>query len=477
MENHADTSFESSLNKIFLQQKSKTKDLRTEPIATRRQRLKKLRDWIHTNRPVIHEAMHADFKKHPVEVDGIEIFHVLSELKNAISNLDVWTSPRKIDAPITMLGTTSHIQCEPRGVCLIMAPWNYPFSLCAGPLVAALAAGNSVILKPSEFTPHVSAVLKKMVEEVFEPFVVSIFEGDAEVSQQLLRLPFDHIFFTGSPAVGKLVMKAAAENLTSVTLELGGKSPSIITESASLKDAAQRTAVAKFINNGQTCVAPDYILVHEKIADRFIALLIEQTKKLFTKNNESFENSEHYCRIVNDKHFVRLNTLLQETVDQGARLMFGGKSNPESRFIHPTILSQISSSSRIMNEEIFGPILPILSYRNLDEAIALVNEKPKPLALYIFSGDKNEQRKIVRETSSGGVCINDSGIHFLHHNLPFGGVNNSGMGKSHGYYGFLAFSNEKPVLKQRKGLTTIKAFYPPYTAHSKKIMEWFLKLF
>ncbi|HZB15124.1 MAG TPA: aldehyde dehydrogenase family protein [Chryseolinea sp.] len=477
METLVDPSLETVLVKAFHQQKSRIKDLRSEPIKNRIQRLRNLRDWIQSNRAKLHDAMHADFKKHPVEVDGIEIFHVLSEIKNAISNLEVWASAKKVDAPITMLGTKSFIQHEPRGVCLILSPWNYPFSLCVGPLVSALAAGNAVILKPSEFTPHVSAVLKRMVGEVFEPSVVSIFEGGAEVSQLLLKLPFDHIFFTGSPSVGKIVMKAAAENLTSVTLELGGKSPSIITGSASLKDAAKRTAVAKFVNNGQTCVAPDYVLVDEKIADRFSTLLMQQIKALFTENNESFEHSEHYCRIVNDKHFLRLRTLLQETVEEGAKIIFGGDANKDTRFIHPTVISHVPPTSRIMKEEIFGPILPIIVFKRLEEAIALINEKPKPLALYIFSRNKKEQQQILRETSSGGVCINDSGIHFLHHNLPFGGVNHSGIGKSHGYYGFLTFSNEKPVLKQRAGLTSVSAFYPPYTTRSKKLMDWFLKFF
>jgi aldehyde dehydrogenase (NAD+) len=477
MQTLVDSPLEKTLMKVFLQQKNKVKELRTESSGNRVQRLKQLRNWIHAHRSQIHEAMYADFKKHPVEVDGIEIFHVLSEIKTAISNLDLWASPKKVDAPITMLGTKSYIQYEPRGVCLILSPWNYPFSLCVGPLVSALAAGNSVILKPSEFTPHVSSVLKRMVEEVFDSSVVSIFEGDAEVSQKLLKLPFDHIFFTGSPSVGKIVMKAAAENLASVTLELGGKSPSIITDSAFLKDAAQRIAVAKFVNNGQTCVAPDYALVDAKIVDRFTALLTGQIKKLFTENDVSFAKSEHYCRIINDKHFVRLSDLLNETLEQGAHVLFGGEIDRSTRFIHPTILTNVPHSSRIMSEEIFGPILPIITYNKLDEAIAFVNQRPKPLALYIFSGRKKEQERILRETSAGGVCINDSGIHFLHHNLPFGGVNNSGIGKSHGHYGFLTFSNEKPVLKQRRGLTTIRAFYPPYTAQSKKVMEWFLRLF
>jgi aldehyde dehydrogenase (NAD+) len=468
---------EESCKKLFVLQRKKTKELRTESIENRKARLRSLRDWIHANRPRIHEAMHADFRKHPVEVDGIEIFHVLSEIKQALAHLDVWTAHKKVDAPLSMLGTRSYIQYEPRGVCLIISSWNYPFSLCVGPLVSAIAAGNAVILKPSELTPNVSAVIKRMAEEVFDPSVVSVLEGGVELSQQLLTLPFDHIFFTGSPSIGKIVMKAAAENLASVTLELGGKSPSIITGSAMVKEAVQRTAVSKFVNNGQTCVAPDYVLVDEKIATQFTQTLIEQIEKLFLEKDQTFKSSPHYCRIINDKHFVRLNTLLQETLAQGATLRYGGQADQQDLFLHPTILTDIPRSCRIMDEEIFGPILPIVTYRTLEEAIAFVNEKPKPLGLYVFSESQKEQRKILTETSSGGVCINDSAIHFLHRNLPFGGVNNSGIGKSHGYYGFLAFSNEKPVLKQRNGFTTVKAFYPPYTRRSKKIMEWFLKFF
>ena len=477
MQVHVESSMEMGMIKIFALQKSSMKVLKTEPLSKRKERLKRLRDWIHANRPAIQKAMYDDFKKHPVEVDSIELFHVLSEIKTAIENLDDWTAANKVDAPLTMLGTRSFIIHEPRGICLIISPWNYPFSLCAGPLVSALAAGNAVMLKPSELTPNVSSVIKRMTEEVFEPAVVSAFEGGAEISQQLLKLPFDHIFFTGSPAIGKVVMKAAAENLASVTLELGGKSPAIITESAYLKDAAQRTAVAKFVNNGQTCIAPDYLLVDEKIVSSFTKELIEQIKKIFTENGESFEASPHYCRIVNDKHFMRLSDLLQDALEHGAKLELGGKADKETRFLHPILLSHVSPASRVMKEEIFGPILPIVTYGKLEEAITIINDKPKPLALYIFSGNIKTQEKILQETSSGGVCINDSAIHFLHSNLPFGGVNHSGIGKSHDYHGFLAFSNEKPVLKQRRGFTSIKVFYPPYTATSKKLMDWFLKLF
>jgi aldehyde dehydrogenase (NAD+) len=461
---------------LFSSIKNKVVGLRAEPIKNRIQRLATLRRWIHANRTSIHEAMYADFRKAAVEVDAIEIFHVLNEIKLATDNLHVWAKPKKVDAPITMIGTRSVIQYEPRGLCLVISPWNYPFSLAVGPLVSALAAGNAVVLKPSELTPNVSGLLNRMVSEVFTDGVVAVLEGGAEVSQALLKLPFDHIFFTGSPTIGKVVMKAASEHLTSVTLELGGKSPSIITASANIKDAAQRTAVAKFVNNGQTCVAPDYLLVDEKVAPQFIAGFIDQTKKLFSVNG-SFETSPSYCRIVNDRHFTRLNELLQDALNLGAKLEFGGNTDQASRFMPPMILTQVPQAAKVFEEEIFGPILPIATYKNLDDAIAIINSKPKALALYVYANDKKTTEKVLRETSSGAVCINESGLHFLHHNLPFGGVNNSGIGKSHGHYGFLAFSNEKPVLKQKSGITSVRAFYPPYTSVSKKLMDWFLKMF
>jgi aldehyde dehydrogenase (NAD+) len=465
------------VDRVFELQRSKSMALRAESVTNRKERLQNLRRWIHTNRSFIHEAAYRDFGKPSVEVDGVEIFHVLQEIDHALKNLDNWVMPVKVDAPITMLGTRSYIQYEPRGVCLIISPWNYPFSLAAGPLVSAIAAGNTAILKPSELTPNVSSLLSRMVSELYPEDLVTAFEGGPEVSQYLLKLPFDHIFFTGSPAVGKAVMKAAAENLTSVTLELGGKSPAIITDSANIKDAARRVAVAKFINNGQTCVAPDYVLVDQKIAPVFIQKLIEQTGKLFIQGSETFENAVSYCRIVNDKHFSRINGLLQDALEKGAKLEFGGKVDAATRFIHPMILTQVPSDAKVLEEEIFGPVLPVLTYKNMDEALTFVNTKQKPLALYVFSNHHKIQQKVLTETSAGAVCVNDCAIHFLHHGLPFGGVNNSGMGKSHGHFGFIAFSNEKSVLRQRKGLTSISVFYPPYTALSRRIMDWFLKLF
>jgi aldehyde dehydrogenase (NAD+) len=460
----------------FLKKKKVFTSLRRESIRARKERLEKLRLWIHGNRAAIHRAVYEDFRKPSVEVDGTELFHVLNEIKHALENLKDWSQPKKVDAPFTMLGTRSFIQYEPRGLCLIISPWNYPFSLAVGPLISALAAGNAVVLKPSELTPNVSSLIGKMAKEVFEEDIVSVVEGGVEVSQYLLSLPFDHIFFTGSPAIGKQVMKAAAENLASVTLELGGKSPVIVTHSANINDAAKRIAVGKFVNNGQTCVAPDYILVDERIAADFTERLIQQTKKLFSSDG-NFETSDSYCRIVNERHFLRLNELLQDALQAGAKLEFGGKADLSTRFFHPMILTNVPLSTHIMSEEIFGPILPIITYRNLEEAVNLINSKPKALGLYVFTREKSVRERVLNETSSGGVCVNDCAIHFLHHNLPFGGVNNSGIGKSHGYHGFLTFSHEKPVLKQKSGFTSIQAFYPPYTSLSRKLMDWFLKLF
>jgi aldehyde dehydrogenase (NAD+) len=461
----------------FDRQKQRSLALRLRPIKERKKLLKKLGRFILANRERIGQAVHQDFKKPLLEIDLSEIYPVMSEIRHAISKLDEWTSPQKVDAPITYLGTRSKIMYEPKGVCLIIAPWNYPFSLCFGPLVSCLAAGNTAIIKPSEMTPHTSALIAALASEFFEEDVVKVIEGGQEVSSALLSLPFDHIFFTGSPAVGKIIMKAAAENLTSVTLELGGKSPTIIDSTAPISDAAKRIAFGKFLNNGQTCIAPDYILVHEKVKDKFIESLKNEVVKLFGENGKIDESSTSYARIVNQKHFKRLSQLLEEAVAHGAKIELGGEVNAQSNFIHPMILSNVSLASRMMEEEIFGPLLPIISYSSDEEVINLINSKPKPLALYIFSRSGSFKDKILASTSAGSVCINECVIQFTHANLPFGGVNNSGIGKSHGYYGFLEFSNQKPVLKQMSRFSSIESLYPPFKPKLKFLVDMMLKYF
>lgn len=450
---------------------------RIEPISARIKRLNKLREWIHANRQNIHKAMHDDYKKPATEVDASEIAPTLLEIDHALKNIKQWAKPKKVDAPLEMIGTRSYIQYEPRGACLIISPWNYPFMLTFGPVVSALAAGNTILIKPSELTPFTSNLVSRLVKEIFDPQFVQVIEGGVEESKYLLSLPFDHIFFTGSPTVGKIVMKAAAEHLTSVTLELGGKSPTIITKSAHIKETAARIVAGKFLNNGQTCLAPDYILAHKTIADSLVQEMSNQIDTVFRSEKNSIEQSSDYGRIVNNKHFERIEGLLEDAKEKGAIVAFGGTLNDKSNFIEPTILKNVSSHCRIMEEEIFGPILPIIPFNNLDEAVSLINTLPKALALYIFGGTKAEKKQILTETSSGAVVLNDCAVHFIQNNLPFGGVNNSGIGKSHGHHGFLAFSNEKAVMKQKHGFTSVGLFFPPYTPFVKKAMDWFIKFF
>jgi aldehyde dehydrogenase (NAD+) len=462
------------LRNVFEKQRIQSLKWRSEPISERKKRLKKLESWLLAHQKELQIAVNKDFQKPPLEVSSTELFPVLNEIKHTLANLDSWAAPKKIDAPLTYIGTRSEIRFEPKGSCLIIAPWNYPFNLCIGPLVSCLAAGNTAIIKPSEMTPSTSKFIKEMIAELFSENEVAVMEGGAEVSSTLLSFPFDHIFFTGSTAVGKVVMKAAAENLTSVTLELGGKSPTIIDETADIEDAAKRIAFGKFFNNGQTCIAPDYILIHASKKEKFFSLLKENIQSQFGLGKEVNETSADYARIVNQKHFQRLDELIQDALQSGAKLELSGVGNAQTRFLAPTILSDVSLHSKIMEEEIFGPILPIITYSSIDNAIDIINNKPKPLGMYIFSRHGKTREKIIAETSAGAICINDCVIQFTHPDLPFGGVNGSGIGKAHGYYGFLAFSNEKPVIRQKRGFSNAYFFYPPYTPLKQKLVNFLL---
>lgn len=462
---------------LFDKQKKKSILLRQGSLKDRKKKLKEFGKFILANRDRIGQAVNADLKKPLAEIDLSEVYPVVAEIRNVLKNLNDWAQPELIDAPLTYLGTQAEIIYEPKGVCLIIAPWNFPFNLCLGPLISCLAAGNTAILKPSEATPHTASLIKNLIGEFFEEDYVTVIEGGVETTSQLLKLPFDHIFFTGSTGVGKIVMRAAAENLTSVTLELGGKSPTIIDNSANLVDAATRIAFGKFLNKGQTCIAPDYILIDERVKKEFIELLISKICDLFGEEGKIDERSPTYSRLVNQKNFKRLDGLITDALEQGAKLEFSGPSIQEQNYMHPVILSQVSLNAKIMEEEIFGPVLPILTYTREEEVIDLINSKPKPLALYIFSNRKSFQNKVIRETSAGSTCINDCVLQFTHPNLPFGGVNASGIGKSHGKYGFMAFSNEKPVVKQRNGFSSTYLLHPPYTARVKQIINMMVKWF
>ncbi|MEP4532424.1 MAG: aldehyde dehydrogenase family protein [Cyclobacteriaceae bacterium] len=456
------------MKKTFHRQQRKSIELRSEKISLRKKRLEVLEKWMLQNREAIKAALASDLGKSAHEADISEVFPALSEVRKARRNLNLWSRAKQVKSSMTFIGTRAKIAYEPKGVCLIISPWNYPFMLAAGPLISALSAGNTVFLKPSEFTPATSALLKTMVEALFDEEVAVVYEGDANVAQQLLQLPFNHIFFTGSPAVGKIIMKHAAAHLSSVTLELGGKSPTIVDETASIKDAAHKIAWGKWINAGQTCVAPDHLYIHRSISDEFITQLKNEVSKLYGK-------PEDYTGIVNEKHFDRLSELLKETSESS--ILLSGKVDKSELIIDPVICKDISAESGLMREEIFGPILPIIEFEELDQVVATINEAEKPLALYLFSKSRKNKNFVLRQTSSGTVVVNDCVLQFAHPHLPFGGVNNSGFGKSHGAYGFRAFSHEKAVLKQKIGLTMSGLLYPPANKWKNKLLDMLIKYF
>jgi aldehyde dehydrogenase (NAD+) len=467
----------SQVDDIFQKQKSYAISLRQSSPESRIELIRKLHDWILAHRQDIRDALFADYKKPNIETDITEIYPAVSEARHTMKCLKGWMKPKRVPTPVTFIGTSAHIQYEPKGASLIIAPWNYPFNLAICPLISALAAGCTAMVKPSEMTPHTSSLIKNMIAEIFEERHVFVVEGGLEASQILFAKPFDHIFFTGSPMVGKIVMKAAAEHLGSVTLELGGKSPVIIGKDADLKDAARKIACTKYINCGQTCVAPDFILIHKSIRDAFVENLKEAIATLYEVDGQAAEQSGDFGRIVNERHFNRLKELIEEAVAKGATLAKGGETNPETNFIAPTVLTHVSPEMMVMQDEIFGPILPILDYDDLDKAIAFVNAMPKPLALYAFSKSSKKLNHIFHHTSSGGAVANDCVLHFIHPELPFGGVNNSGIGKSHGQYGFLEFTNPKGVLKQRVGFTAVTPLFPPYNKAKEMIIDKLLKWF
>jgi aldehyde dehydrogenase (NAD+) len=433
-------------------------------------RLLMLKNWIFNNRRKLRDAMYADYLKPAFEVDLWESHVVISEINHAIRHLKKWMKPIPVRRTLLLATTRSFIQYQPRGIELIIAPWNFPFMLALGPVVSAIAAGNSIVLKPSEVTVNTSRLIKEMADELYSPEEFSVIEGDKKVAQELLKKPFDHIFFTGSIEVGKLVMKAAADNLSSITLELGGKSPVVVDESANIKDAAKKLVWSKYSNAGQTCIAPDYVLVHEKVKDVLLSSMEREIQLLFGQTSDLRHNSSELARIIDDRHFERLQALLEQAVKAGAKIFAGGNSIKAEKYIEPTILTNVSHGDSIMQEEIFGPILPVMSYTNLKEVIDCINKRTKPLALYIFSKNKRNIDHILSNTSSGGCCINDTLTQFIHPNLPFGGVNHSGLGSAHGFAGFKAFSHERAIVRNSR-FSTIKLIMPPYNRFKRFIVE------
>ena len=439
----------------------------TKDINFRIEKLKKLRDVLKSEEEKIFEALKKDLMKSSFESYVTEVAMVYDEINMHIKNIKKWSKKRRVKTPLVQFPAKSFIKLEPYGVVLIIGPFNYPFMLTMDPLIGAIAAGNTAVIKPSESAPETSKILKEILEKVFdEKYVLHVNpERGKEVVEELLKEKFDYIFFTGSATVGKIVMKAASQYLTPITLELGGKSPCIIDKDCKLELAARRIVWGKLLNSGQTCVAPDYLYVHKDIEEEFIKKLEEEIKNQF--GNNPLE-SEDYSKMVNEREFNRVLSYIDKE-----KLVFGGNYNRKTFQIEPTILKNVTWDDPVMEREIFGPIFPILTFENLDEVLKVVNSKDKPLALYYFSEDKNKIEKVLNSTSSGGVTINDTLVHVSSSYLPFGGVGNSGMGEYHGKYSFDLFSNKKGVMN-RKTFLDLKIRYAPFQNKLtivKKIMK------
>jgi len=439
----------------------------------RKEKLGRLHDVMLRHREAIKAAMLADFRKPPHEVDISEIATVTGEIRHMARRLKSWMAPQRVGVRLPLIGSSARIHYEPKGVCLIMGPWNFPFNLNLIPLASAVAAGNCVILKPSEHAPHSARLLKVLLEECFPKEEVAVVEGDVDVAKALLELPFNHIFFTGSTAVGKAVMAAAARHLASVTLELGGKSPVIVDETADLDRAASRIAWIKCMNGGQTCIAPDYVLVHASVHDALVKKLGKWIKKFYGDDREARRRTPDLSRTVHDRQFQFVNGLFEDAVQRGARVAFGGFSDAGERYFEPTVLTDVPEDADVLEHEIFGPLLPVLRYDDLDAALARINKRPKPLALYIFSKRDEHIRQVIRETRGGGVCINECGLQFFNPELPFGGHNASGIGMYHGKSGFLEFSNTRGVARQHSPYPTTEVFLPPYGSRLMNLaLDW-----
>ena len=427
----------------------------TQSYAFRKEQLNRLKSSILKHEQDLYDALYTDLKKSPEEVWVTETGMVISELNSAIKKLSKWMKPKRVSTNLLNLPSRSRILSEPLGVVLIIAPWNYPFQLLINPLIGAIAAGNCVVLKPSEFAPATDAVMKKIIEETFPKEYILYVQGDgaAVIPEMMNNFTFDHVFYTGSTAVGKIIYKMAADKLTPVTLELGGKSPCVVESDANIKVAARRIAMTKFSNAGQMCVAPDYVLVHESVKEKFIGSMKESIENFFSSTPEE---SYNYGKIINAKQFDRLNNYLQQ-----GKVAHGGRTDKEKLFIEPTLLTDVSMNADVMKDEIFGPILPIFSFNEKEEALKIIQQHPNPLSFYVYTSNSTKESDWLKAVPAGGSCVNNSSWHLTNHNLPFGGRGFSGIGNYHGHFSFDTFSHKKAVMKTPTWFDpNIK--YPPF---------------
>lgn len=462
------------IEKIVQRQKKFFSKGVTKDISFRKKALKHLKRAVRCYEEELEQALKMDLGKHRAEAYMTEIGFVLAGISQAMHNVEKWAREEYVPTPVYMQPGRSRIRKEPYGSVLIIGPYNYPFQLLMEPLISAIAAGNCAVVRTSKQTPHTSEVIRRMLLHAFRPEYIWCAAGDRVDNQLLLKQRFDYIFFTGSPRIGRLIMKAAAENLIPVTLELGGKSPVIVDRSADLPTTARRIMWGKLLNAGQTCVAPDYILADENVRDRLLICLKEAAEDLYGKN---IADNPDYGRIVNDRHYSRLADILEADKEW---IVYGGKHTKKGRFVGPAILDLGSVSGKAadqtvsMQDELFGPVLPVLSYKKLQEALDFVNKRERPLALYIFTEDRDVRDRILEHTCSGGVCVNDTVDHLVNHRLPFGGVGNSGMGRYHGKYGFDTFTHLRAVYEKPPG-KSISPGYPPYSEAKLKLIKKFLR--
>jgi len=434
----------------------------TKAYSFRIEQLKKFKRAIEDNEDLLLKALYDDLRKSEFEAYGGEVGFILAELDFTIKKLKKWMKNKKVKTPLLHQPGSSFIISEPLGTVLIIGPWNYPFQLLIAPLIGAMAAGNTAVLKSSELAPSTSKAMKKIISECFEEKYIYLVEGEIQEATYLLEEKFDYIFFTGSTVVGKIVMQAAAKNLTPVTLELGGKSPCIIDKDTNLQVAARRVVWGKFFNAGQTCIAPDYLIIQKDIKDDFIRLMKKEIENFY---GEDPQKSNDYPRIINKRHFERLSTYLDTS-----KISTGGQTDINDKYIAPTIMDNVTWDDKVMSDEIFGPILPVLEYERIKEAIKMINSKPKPLALYLFSNCKLVEKRVLENTSSGGVCINDTLSHITTNFLPFGGVGDSGIGGYHGKFSFDTFSHKKSVMKKAISIDP-KIRYAPYKLSLKNLKK------
>lgn len=453
-------SAEINFQKILDSQRAFFKTGKTFDLEFRKQELRRLKEILKINESILYEAIHKDLGKSAFETYTTEMAFLYSEIDFFVKKMNSLAKPKRVKTNILNQLGSSRIYYEPYGSTLVIGAWNYPIQLSVLPAIAAIAAGNTVILKPSEVAGHTAKALEEIINSNFEEGLLKVLLGGVEETTEILKMRFDKIFFTGSPTVGKIIYKAAAEHLTPVTLELGGKSPAIVTPSANLNVAARRIIWGKYLNAGQTCIAPDYVYVHKGVKDQFLKLLKEQIEKADYAPGE-----ESYTRIINERHFDRLTKMLDPD-----KIYHGGQSDKEKLYIAPTLLDNADWEDSAMQEEIFGPLLPVLSYSDFDKMLEVINDREKPLSAYLFSGDSDEKEKFTENLSFGGGCINDTVMHFTNPYMPFGGVGNSGIGSYHGKYGFETFSHHKSVLSRATwGEPNLK--YPPYTDSKKKWMK------